>query len=133
MVVGPLTGARPLPYFLADVLVSVLRTGRVPRIVRVIRLVPRGRQQLRPVELPTGRIVDPNQEDPIFALAVERIRIAGDTSLSRAERERTRGLLKGMAVAASSGLPVQVLDDEPTSKPKPPAQTTSQAPLDTLC
>ncbi len=119
MVVGPLTGARPLPYFLADVLVSVLRTGRVPHITRAIRLVPRGRQQLRPVELPTGRIVDPNEEDPIFALATERIRVAGDSSRSLLERDRLRGQMKGMAVAASSGLPVQVLDDEPTSKPKP--------------
>jgi hypothetical protein len=119
MVVGPLTSARPLPFFLADVLVSVLRTGRVPRIVRAIRLVPRGRQKLRPVELPTGRVIDPNEEDPVFALAVERIRVAGDTSRSFQERERLRGLMKGMAVAASSGLPVQVLDDEPTSKPKP--------------
>ena len=119
MVVGPLTSARPLPYFLSDVLVSALRTGRVPRITRAVRLAPRGQQSLKPVVLPTGTVIDPNEEDPIFALAPERLRIQSDPTLTPAERNRNRGLLKGMAVAASSGLPSQVLDDEPSSKPKP--------------
>jgi hypothetical protein len=119
MVVGPITCARPLPFSLADLLISALHTGRVPKIVDAIRLVPRGRQQLREVELPTGRIVDPNIEDPIFAVAVERLRVQGDTSRTFEERDRLRGLMKGMSVAAASGLPVQVLEDEPSSKPKP--------------
>ena len=119
MIIGPVTSARALPYFLSDVLGSALRTGRVPKIVRAVRLIPSGRQTLRPVVLPTGRVVDPNHEDPVFALATERLRVQADTSLSWAERDQMRGLLKGMAVAACSGLPAQVLDDEPSSKPKP--------------
>lgn len=119
MVVGPVAGSRALPYFLSDVLVSILRTGRVPKIVRAIRLVPNGRQQLQPVRLPTGTIIDPNIDDPVFQVAVERLRVDADTSLSPNQRSRIRGQLKGIAVAASSGLPAQVLDDEPSSKPKP--------------
>lgn len=117
MVIGPLrSGLRPMPYFLADVLNSTLRTGKVPRIVEAVRLVPRGQQELETVALPTGRIVDPRGEDPVFVMACERLRIQGNTSLSHTKRDRLRGRLKGMAVAAASGLPMQVLDDEPTSK-----------------
>jgi hypothetical protein len=90
-----------------------------PKIVRAVRLIPSGRQTLRPVVLPTGRVVDPNREDPVFALATERLRVQANTSLSWAQRDRMKGLLKGMAVAACSGLPAQVLDDEPSSKLKP--------------
>ena len=118
MLVGPLTSSRALPYLLSDVLVSTLRTGRVPKIVKAIRLIPYGRQQLKPVRLPTGGIIDPNFEDPVFEVAVERLRIT-DISISPKQRSRARGQLKGIAVAASSGLPAQVLDDEPSSKTQP--------------
>jgi hypothetical protein len=118
MLVGPLTSSRPLPYYLTDVLGSHLRTGRMPKVVRAIRLVPIGRQSLKPVGLPTGRIVDPMVEDPIFALAEEKARLEARSQGHTPKGTRIRSLLKRMAVSAP-GLAAQVLDEEPTSKPLP--------------
>lgn len=119
MTIGPLTSHRPLPFVLADVLAAALRTGVVPEIVAAHRLVPWGRQSLDPVGLPTGRFVDPNNTDPVFELAVERSRLEVDPDIDTVARKRLSGLLKGMANSAASGLPIQVLDDEPTSNPRP--------------
>jgi len=120
MIVGPVTGSRPQPWLLADVLRSALETqARVPTITKAIRLVPQGRQSMKEYVLPTGRTIDPNFEDPVLAFSTERIRIASDLSLSDNQQSRLRGLLKGMAVSLCTGLPAQVLDDEPTAKPRP--------------
>src|SRR5439155_23958785 len=66
-------------------------------------------------ELPTGALMDPNRDDPILSLATERIRLERETLGSEARRARLSGLLKGMTNALSSGLPIQVNDDEPTA------------------
>jgi hypothetical protein len=117
MEIGPLTASVPIPFYLADVLRSVLDTGALPEIIDAVRLVPWGQQQLNPVRLPTGRIVDPTSEDPILVAAIERIRLERHHPHDP-ETKRLRGLLKGISVSASSGLPVQILDDEPTSEPR---------------
>jgi len=119
MSISPLTSHRTLPYVLADVLAAVLRTGAVPEITSAHRLVPWEHQTLEPVVLPTGREVDPNMTDPVFELATERARLEVDPGVSTAETQRLSGLLKGMASAAASGLPIQVLDDEPAAEPRP--------------
>jgi hypothetical protein len=119
MTISELSSHRPLPYVLADVLVAVLRTGAVPDIIAAHRLVPWGRQTLQPVALPTARIVDPNTTDLVFELAVERAQLEVDPDIDPTERDRLSGLMKGMSSSAASGLPIQVLDDEPTSNPRP--------------
>lgn len=106
----------PRPFMLADALRSLLEDGSVPTITRAIRLSPWGRQALQPVSLPSGRQIDPNTEDLIYELAVDRLRLelnSGDLPAWKARQQR--GLSKGIGVALVGGLPVQYLDDEPTS------------------
>jgi hypothetical protein len=78
-----------------------------------------GRQTLKSAALPTGRVVDPNTTDLVFELAVERARLEVTPDINPPDRERLAGLIKGMSSSATSGLPIQVLDDEPTSNPRP--------------
>jgi hypothetical protein len=110
---------RSLPYQVADLLVHYVEGGQPVRIVRAFRLHPIGRRPLEVVRLPTGRVVDPNSENLVLALAEERARVEMDFSRTPAERKRIRGLLKGITNAMVSGLPIQVNDDEPTKLPRP--------------
>ena len=116
MLISPLTAAPPLPWVLADVLGATLRSGRVPRVVAASVIIPRGRQQTRPIRLPTGTTIEPNTTDPVLALAEERLRIAHD-DIADWQRDAWRAQLKGINNALIAGLPIQVLDDEPLSKP----------------
>jgi len=108
-----------LPWQAPDILVHLLEGGDMPPIIRAFRLVPKGRASLRPLTLPTGRRLDPSEEDLIGALGDERARARHDLSLSWHGRRRLRGLLKGMTVSTLSGLPIQVNDDEPTKGLRP--------------
>ena len=54
---------------------------------------------------PTGQVVNPNTEDPVLALSVERIRIAADLTLTDNERSRLRGLLSCARAGSMHCLP----------------------------
>ena len=104
MQVSELDADRPLTYPAIDLLRALQETGVVPRIVRAWRVIPQGRQKgLRPVRLPSGRIVAPS-EDLLFALAEERL--AGGS---------WRGA-KPCANICCSGLYSQLDDSERTGK-----------------
>lgn len=118
MVVGPLYGDVALPFVLADVLRSVLETGSIPEIVSATRLAPWGTQKTTPVTLSENLVLDPATKNPFFQLGEHRIRL-GHTRPGDPTLIRTRNLFKGITTAGVGGLPVQILDDEPTSRPRP--------------
>jgi hypothetical protein len=97
---------QPLIYAAQDVVRAIQETGVVPRLVRAWRIEPVGRQEsLRPVQLPSGRTVQPG-EDLLLALAEERYELPG-------------GSWKGAKPCASiccSGLFMQLNDSERTAK-----------------
>jgi hypothetical protein len=112
MTIAPLTDDKARPFIAADVLASILRTGGIPTITRVIRVAPWGRQNLQPVTLPTGTVIEAS-DDTIAVMAIDRARleIEGGSELER-------GMLKGMTNSLI-GKTGQVNDDEPTSKTRP--------------
>ena len=112
MTVAPLSGDTPLPFVLADVLISILRTGQIPEITRAIRVAQWGQQHRSPVTLPTGTVIG-QDDDPFAVMANDRARleVEGGPDLAR-------GMLKGMTNALASGKTAQFLDDEPTTKPR---------------
>jgi hypothetical protein len=71
--VAPLAHREPLAWNGAHIAASVLQTGRVPHITECFTLQADGQQALRPITLPSGLQVNPNQEDILLALAVDRL------------------------------------------------------------
>jgi len=70
--INPLTAERPLWFALPDVVAAVLLSGRAPKILRAIRLVPLGRAAgMQPVALRGEVEIDPLSED-FFARVIER-------------------------------------------------------------
>jgi hypothetical protein len=107
--VAPLTHANPLPFHLADAIVSRLETGRTPRIVSGFSLVGDGVQPgLRPFTLASGRVVDPITDDVFLALAEECLRVERRLDLPAHERKRLHRFYKLVANSACSGLFAQV-------------------------
>lgn len=107
-----------LPWQAPDVIVHLLEGGEMPEIVRAFRLVPNGRVSLREVKLPTGRTVNPSNNNLIRILRDERVWVNEHPALNRYQRRRLSGLLKGLVVSLSSGLTIQMNDDEPTKTPR---------------
>jgi hypothetical protein len=102
---------------LADVLASVARTGKAPRILRAFRVVPHGRQRnLRPVSL-WDVTLDPHQ-DPFRALLAARgqvgarladARAAGDHVAAQRLAVRYKAL-KAVAEPFAYGIHAEVTD-----------------------
>jgi hypothetical protein len=108
--IAPLTSSTPVPRMLADLAVSVLRSGLLPEIVSAfsIRTVARRRKRLRPLLLPSGFEFDPRRHDLILVLAEERLRLKRHPELPPAERDRQAKLLKLIVNAACYGLLCQI-------------------------
>jgi hypothetical protein len=112
---NPLESAEPLWYTLADVVASVLLTGRVPEVLRAVRLRGRGRQPgLRPVRLRGEVEVDPTR-DLFRALVEERRRLATRGDLEGPERARLEQVLKCLANAGSYGIYAEMTRKEQRS------------------
>lgn len=93
---------RPLPYMLPDVAASVIRTGKIPRLIRAIRFLPEGQQEsLKPVALLGRYEFHPDRTDFFRFLVEERARVKRGIhpydSLSREERKSADLFLKIMA------------------------------------
>lgn len=69
----PRYSQRELPYYLADVILAKLLFGKASEIVRAERIVGKGRQQLRNIQLPGGRAFNPDTDD-FFRMNVEETR-----------------------------------------------------------
>lgn len=103
--INPFQSDRGHWYACPDAVASKLLSGRVPTILRAVRLVPRGHQQeLRVVKIRGQMAVDPRTED-FFQRVVElRKRTQHETSLTEEERHRLALALKIVANSGSYGI-----------------------------
>jgi hypothetical protein len=103
--VNPFTSDEPCWDTILDAIASVLLSGKVPRVLQAIRLVPRGTLPgLRPTVLQNVLRIDPQRQDFFKAVIEERKRLPQRTDLSAMERERLDALLKVLANATSYGI-----------------------------
>jgi hypothetical protein len=111
--VNPLTSSEPLWYSIPDCVASKLLTGRPPRVVRALRLVPVGRARgLRAVKLRGVVPLDPAADDPFRTMVEERQRIRRRTDLPEGEKQRLARALKNVANAGSFGILAEFNRDE---------------------
>jgi len=113
--VNHLTGEDPLWFALPDLAASALLTGRPPKILRAIRIRPKGRQRLNPVQMRGEVPIDPRKENPFPAVIEERQRV-------KRHDERTQRFLKVFANSGSYGIFAQ-MDRKETPKKKPATVT----------
>jgi hypothetical protein len=103
--VNPYTSRELQWYTLADAAASTLLTGKSPRVLRAVRLVPKGMADgLRPIRLRGDILVDPRTQDLFRVLIEERQRLKRRTDLPPAERARLDGSLKVQANTSSYGI-----------------------------
>ena len=140
--VNPLHYEGRLWYALPDlVAASLLNPGKMPRVLRALRLAPRGKQTgLRSVRLRGGLELDPNADrDPFLTMIEQRQRVRDDPDLSEEERERLQLFLKITANGTSYGSlarfdrrersePEDLLVHGPDSEPRPWKLATPEDP-----
>ena len=111
----PLVCDEPLWYTLADVVAARLLGDRVPEILRVVRIRPKGKARgLRPLSIRGSRPFDPATEDVFRAMVEERRRFkaAGDE-----ESLRTAAGLKVVANSAAYGIAAELNRQAPQTEP----------------
>lgn len=103
--VNPFRSGAPAWYTLADVVASVVLTGRIPKIRRAIRFRPVGRQGgLQPARIRGMVDVDPKEVD-FFRRAIElRREVEADPSYGADERSRLSRFLKVLANSTGYGI-----------------------------
>ena len=100
-------------FSLPDVIVSVLRTGRIPKIVDAFRIEAHGiLPDLKTVKLRRAVEVDPRTQDFFKVVIEERQRLPARTDLSEIEKERLDLALKVLANAASYGIYAEMIRQE---------------------
>jgi hypothetical protein len=101
-----LSSAKPVWFAGPDVIASILLTGKVPHIEKVIRIIPRGKQLgLQPIKLRGMVTIDPKTDDFFTHVIEQRKLYKENESLSR--------FLKILANAGSYGLFVELTPDKP--------------------
>lgn len=117
--VNPLTAAGPIWCSLADVVASIVLTGRVPRVVRAIRLVARGMlSRLTPVRFRDDVLIDPRRDDFFLKVVEERKRLKLRGDLTRVEKMRLEREMKVVANATAYGITAEVVRQELTKGEK---------------
>jgi len=96
-----------------DVVVSVLLTGRVPKIVDAFRIEPIGTlSELEMTKLRGAIEVDPRNQDFFKVVIEERKRLSSRSDLSEVEKQRLEKALKVLANAASYGIYAEMIREE---------------------
>jgi hypothetical protein len=109
-------------YSLPDVVVSVLLTGRIPKIVDAFRIEPVGvLSGLRSVKLRNAIRVDPKEEDFFRVVIEQRKGLPSRKDLGDNEKERLNKALKVLANATSYGIYAEMNREE------------SDRPVDVVC
>jgi hypothetical protein len=103
--VNYVTSKTPLWYALPDIIVSKLLTGKSPKILKAIRFVPRGRQQLKKTKI-LGIEIDPNKEN-LFKTLIEK-----REEYKRLKEDFRQKALKILANATSYGIFVEINSKE---------------------
>jgi hypothetical protein len=99
--INELSSDRPIWFAGPDVIASVLLSGKVPRIKKAIRMVPRGKQTgLKSTTLRGMVAIDPRKHDFFRHVVEQRERNKSDHSLE--------GFLKDLANSGSYGLFVEI-------------------------
>jgi hypothetical protein len=107
--INPLWSDEALWYTLPCAVASKLLTGRVPQVIRAIRLVPQGTgAALQPVRLRGAIRIDPRTDDFFKVVIEERKRMGARTHLAAEERERLDRFLKVLANSTSYGIFVEM-------------------------
>jgi hypothetical protein len=92
-------------YALPDVIASVILTGRIPKIIRAIRLKARGQQrELKSIKLRDQVSVDPRKDDFFKRTIEERQRVKRHKDLPEVDRCRLDKSLKVLTNATSYGI-----------------------------
>ena len=115
--VNPFTSDEPVWYALADLVNSVLLTGRQPTVVRAFRLVASGRQRGLKVQGVRGTaMVDPKASDLFRRLIELRHLTRADDSISEEEKVRQVAFLKVLANATGYGIFAEMNPQERSEK-----------------
>lgn len=92
-------------FSLPDIVVSVLLTGRVPKIIDAFRIEPIGiLSELEVTKLRGAIQIDPRHEDFFKVVIEQRKQLPSRSDLSEMEKERLDKALKVLANAASYGI-----------------------------
>jgi hypothetical protein len=111
--VNPLTSIEPLWYSIPDCVASKLLTGRAPKVLKALRLVPVGRVKgLRTAKLRGAVLLDPTFEDPFQTMVEERQRVRRRIDIPDEEKRRLSLALKTVANAGSYGILSEFNRDE---------------------
>ncbi|MGB6484863.1 MAG: hypothetical protein WBE86_15360 [Candidatus Acidiferrales bacterium] len=100
-------------FSLPDVVVSILLTGKIPKIVDAFRIEAHGTlPDLKSVKLRGAVEVNPTTKDFFKVVIEERQRLSTRTDLSEIEKERLDLALKVLANAASYGIYAEMIRQE---------------------
>jgi hypothetical protein len=103
------TSEKPVWFAGSDIVASIIRTGRVPHVLKAIRVVPHGRQRgMKSIKLRGVVEIDPYRDDFFKVLIEQRKANESDTTLKHA--------LKVIANSTAYGAFVE-LNEERSSKP----------------
>jgi hypothetical protein len=117
--VDPLTSNKPIWYAGPDIVASVLLTGKVPQILKAVRVIPKGTQAgLKPIALRGAIDIDPMSQDFFRAVIESRARMKFDTTITESERKALMYFLKILANAGSYGLFVELNPERIKNKSK---------------
>src|SRR5256886_5155250 len=106
-------------FSIPDIVVSVLYTGRIPKIVDAFRIVPCGMLAgLKPIKLHGRVYIDPEKQDFFKATVEERQRLCSRSDLSDLEKKRLEKSLKVLANATSYGIYAEMNRQEADAKEK---------------
>jgi hypothetical protein len=124
---NPYTSDRPQWCELADLVVSKIRTSRVPNVLEAFCLVPHGLMQgLRPVRFAGAVMIDPASDDFFRRTVEERARIQSGAppynDLSQLQRDASAQAVKTMASAGAWGI---CLETNPVALPHRETRTIS--------
>jgi hypothetical protein len=104
-------------FSLPDVAASVLRTGRMPRIVDAFRIEPRGTiSGLKRTQLGGAVNIDPRKQDFFKVVIEQRKRLSSRADLSQSEKKRLDKALKVLANATSYGIYAEMNRQETDEK-----------------
>ena len=104
-------------FSLPDVVASVIRAGRIPKIVDAFRIEPVGTMPgLNSTKLRGSIEIDPTGQDFFKAVIEERKRLASRTDLTEGEKVRLDKALKVLANAASYGIYAEMNPQETDDK-----------------
>jgi hypothetical protein len=117
--VNPLTSNTPIWFAGPDIVASVLLTGKIPKIVKAVRIVPNGKQAgLNPTLLRGAVNVDPTKDDFFRKVIESRSQIKSDKNMPENERKALVYFLKILANAGSYGLFVELNPERIRNKSK---------------